>query len=99
MKNILYTISGLLMLVVSGCSDFLDEVPQGRYTSDTFWKTEAHAELALTGVYEATSFSESRNALWAFGDMASDDAIAGGNPGDWVDALFIDQFTYLNTNP
>jgi len=32
--------------------------------------------------------------------MASDDAIAGGgNPGDWIDARFIDQFTYLNTNP
>lgn len=98
MKNFIYIIFGLLVLGISACSDFLDETPQGRYTSGTFWKTEAHAELALVGLYEAAGFTKTSNALWIFGDMASDDAITGGNAGDFVDASFIDQFTYINTN-
>lgn len=100
MKNLLYITLGILVFIAPGCSDFLDEVPQGRYTSNEFWKTEAHAELALVGVYQAATFTASTNALWVFGDVASDDAIAGGgNPADWADVKFIDQFTYLNSNP
>jgi starch-binding outer membrane protein, SusD/RagB family len=98
MKNLQYIIIGLFVVGVSACSDFLDETPQGRYSSETFWKTQAHAELALVGLYEAASFTKTSNASWIFGDMASDDAITGGNAGDFVDASFIDQFTYINTN-
>lgn len=98
MKNFPYIVILLLVLALSACSDFLDETPQGRYSSETFWKTQAHAELALVGLYEAASFTKTSNALWVFGDMASDDAITGGNPGDFTDASFIDQFTYINTN-
>lgn len=98
MKNLIRITFALLVLVVSSCADFLDEQPQGRYTSDTFWKTEAHATSALTGVYEIASLTKTSNALWAFGDVASDDAIKGGNDGDFADVQFIDDFTYIRSN-
>src|SRR5690606_1533831 len=98
MKKLPHIVFVLIILLVSACSDFLDETPQGRYSSETFWKTQDHAELALVGLYEAAAFTKTTNALWVFGDMASDDAITGGNAGDFVDAGFIDQFTHLNTN-
>lgn len=98
MKNLIRLTLALLVLTVSSCADFLDEQPQGRYTSKTFWKTEAHAISALTGVYEIASFTKTSNALWAFGDVASDDAIKGGNDGDFADVQFIDQFTYIRSN-
>lgn len=98
MKNLTLIAFILFALIVTGCSDFLDKEPQGRYSSQTFWKTQAQAELALVGVYNAAAFTSTSNALWLFGDVSSDDAITGGNPGDFTEAEFIDQFTYLNSN-
>jgi len=36
--------------------------------------------------------------LWVFGDVASDDAAKGGNPGDQADIEFIDQFNINSIN-
>ncbi|MDQ2718898.1 MAG: RagB/SusD family nutrient uptake outer membrane protein [Bacteroidota bacterium] len=36
--------------------------------------------------------------MWVFGDVASDDAAKGGNPGDQADIDFIDQFNVNSTN-
>lgn len=81
-----------------GCEDFLTEDLQGTYSNSTFYKTADHAELALTGIYNAVSFSDVRNNLWVFGDVASDDAVKGGQPGDQNDIQFIDDFTYQPSN-
>lgn len=94
MKKITRYIFISALLVASACSDFLDEELQGTYTTESFYKTEQHAQLALTGVYSVASFVSTNNSLWVFGDVASDDAIKGGNPGDQSEIEFIDQFTY-----
>lgn len=98
MKKVSIALFTFLVLITTSCADFLDEQPQGRYTSDKFWKTEAHATLALTGVYEIAAFTTTNNALWVFGDVASDDAIKGGNSGDFPDAQLIDAFNYTRSN-
>ena len=89
----------LLSLLAPGCEEFLQEDLQGNYSNSTFYQTADHAELALTGVYNITSFASTNNNLWVFGDVASDDAIKGGNPGDQLDIQFIDNFDYLPSNP
>jgi hypothetical protein len=97
MKNrikILFT----FVLVATSCSDFLDEPLQGTYSNATFYKTEAHAKLAIAGVYNAISFASTDNNLWVFGDVASDDATKGGLSGDQSDIQFIDEFTYARNN-
>lgn len=98
MKNLLRIFSVLTMVVAGSCSDFLEEDLQGTYSSATFYKTEAHAQLAITGVYNAASFVSTDNKLWVFGDVASDDAIKGGGSGDQIDIEFIDNFTYTRSN-
>ncbi|TVQ09402.1 MAG: RagB/SusD family nutrient uptake outer membrane protein [Bacteroidetes bacterium] len=87
-----------LLFSLVACADFLDEDLQGIYTSATFYKTNEHAMLALTGAYQPLGFTNIRNALWVFGDVASDDAIKGGNPGDQSEIEFIGQFTYTRDN-
>ena len=86
------------LFIAISCTEFLDEKPVGQYSSDTFYKTAAHAELALTGTYNAISFNSTSNALWVFGDVASDDAVKGGQAGDQSDAQFIDEFNYTRVN-
>jgi hypothetical protein len=98
MKNTIKIIFTLFVLVFSACSDFLDEQLQGTYSNPTFYKTEAHAYLAIAAVYNAASFVSTENRLWVFGDVASDDAVKGGLPGDLSDVQFIDDFTYSNSN-
>jgi starch-binding outer membrane protein, SusD/RagB family len=98
MKNLIKVILTLSILVISACSDFLNEDLQGVYSNTTFYKTEAHAMLAIAGVYSAASFVSTDNNLWVFGDVASDDAIKGGLAGDQSDIQFIDEFSYSNNN-
>ena len=86
------------LIVLASCSDFLDESLQGIYTSATFYQTDEHAMLALTAAYQPMSFTNIRNPLWVFGDVASDDAIKGGIPGDQSEIEFIEQFTYNRDN-
>jgi len=93
-KYIAVFICGLF--VTTACNDQLDTEPQGIYTNTTFYQTEAHAIFTVNAVYEITAFSTIKNSLWVFGDVASDDAIKGGNPGDQSDINFINDF---NTNP
>lgn len=91
----------ILTLVVwslAGCTKFLDEEMQGIYTSQTFFQTDDHAMLALTAAYQPIAFTSINNSLWVFGDVASDDAIKGGNPGDQSEIEFIEQFTYTRDN-
>jgi starch-binding outer membrane protein, SusD/RagB family len=71
---------------------------QGIYTSSTFFQTNGHATLALTAAYQPLSFTSIQNPLWVFGDVASDDAIKGGNPGDQSEIEFIGQFSYTRDN-
>lgn len=88
----------LLAIVAGACSDFLQEDLQGTYSNSTFYQTEAHALLAIAGVYNAASFVSTDNNLWVFGDVASDDAIKGGLAGDQSDIQFIDEFNYSRNN-
>ncbi|MEN8227958.1 MAG: RagB/SusD family nutrient uptake outer membrane protein [Bacteroidota bacterium] len=84
-------ITGLL-LIFTGCEKYLDQQPQGTYPVSAFFKTEEHAKLAITSCYERISFSDSKNRLWVFAEVASDDAVKGGFPGDQADIGLIDDF-------
>ncbi|MCH7658269.1 MAG: RagB/SusD family nutrient uptake outer membrane protein [Bacteroidetes bacterium] len=86
----LIIISGLVFTL--GCSDFLDEDIQGKYSSSTFFKTAEHALLATNACYEPLAFTSIENNIWVFGDVASDDATKGGIPGDQSEISFIENF-------
>ncbi len=97
MKQYLLIVTGIL-LIFPCCEEFLDEKPQGTYPLSAFYQTEEHAQLAITACYEKISFSNSNNRLWVFADVASDDAVKGGFPGDQADIGLIDNFQIFADN-
>ena len=72
-KYILIALANLFLL--SSCSDFLEELPYGTVTPETFYKTESDAIMAGTSCYtqmtDPTSFWAA--GLDAVGDIQSDD--------------------------
>jgi len=95
-------ISLVLLIIVTvfntGCKKFLDEELIGERSDQQFYQTAEDAELALTGIYNILSFADANNRIWVFGDVASDDAVKGGNPGDQADIGLIDEFNITTTN-
>ena len=81
-----------LLLIAGGCTDFLTEDLKGEFSSSTFYKNESQALQAVNGAYNGLAFSRFDNALWVFGDIASNDAVKGGNPGDQAEITYIDEF-------
>ena len=89
----------LFVLSITACKKFITKEVVGQYPESEFYKTQAHAVLAINAAYQPLGFTTSNNnRLWVFGDVASDDAAKGGNPGDQADIEFIDQFNINPTN-
>ncbi len=88
------TVNYILMIamiggIVASCDDFLQVDMKGQYTSESFFNSRENAIYATTGIYNSLYGS----TLWIFGDVASDDAVKGGNAGDQADINDIDDFT------
>ena len=74
---------------LTGCEDFLDSTMKSEYSSENFFNTQESAEQAVTGLYN--TLYDMR--WWVFGDVASDDAVKGGNAGDQADINAIDDYS------
>jgi starch-binding outer membrane protein, SusD/RagB family len=101
-RNLKIYTSALLLVfsitILSSCKKFLTEDLKGDFSSDTFYQNEKQAKQALNGTYNALTFSKFNNAIWVFGDIASDDAVIGGKAGDQPEITYIDEFTADATN-
>ncbi len=98
--KLIYQYVILLFLTVSfnSCSDMLDVDLQGEYTNSTFYKTKEQALFTINATYQICSFTSTNNNLWVFGDVASDDAVKGGNSGDLSDITYINDFAVNSDN-
>ena len=98
--KLIYRYVTLLFLTVlfNSCSDMLDVDLQGEYTNNTFYQTKEQALFTLNATYQICSFSSTNNNLWVFGDVASDDAVKGGNSGDISDITYINDFAVNSDN-
>lgn len=96
MKSNIFKSTAALYVVamMCSCSGFLDEGLKGGYTSENFFTTASNAEMAVNAVYN----SMYGNTLWIFTDVASDDAVKGGNAGDQADIDNIDNFSAIADN-
>lgn len=99
-RAILFTVLSIAWLVSgTGCKKFLTKDIQGVYPADQFYQTQDQAVQAINAAYQPLTFtSGSQNRLWVFGDVASDDAVKGGIPGDESDIDLIDQFNINASN-
>ncbi|MBO0931603.1 RagB/SusD family nutrient uptake outer membrane protein [Fibrella aquatilis] len=91
-------ITFLCLLCLGACSDMLNEQPRGDYAEAAFYQTSAQAVLAINAAYQPLSFASDNNRLWVFGDVASDDAAKGGDPGDQADIGLVDNFQIFPNN-
>lgn len=98
MKKSIFILSLAGSLLFTSCESFLNEPLKGEQSSETIFNNVDDANLALTGVYNNLSFTTSSNMIWVFGDIASDDAVKGGNPGDQADIASIDNFEVKSNN-
>ena len=99
-RSIVYILFMLLLFLTNaGCKKFITKDIVGQYPESEFYTTQAQALLAINAAYQPLGFTTSNNnRLWVFGDVSSDDAAKGGNPGDQADIEFIDQFNINSTN-
>ena len=89
---------GFTIVFLGACTDFLTEDLKGDFSSDTYYQNDKQALQTINGVYNAITFTNSDNLIWVFGDVASDDAVKGGNPGDQAEITYIDEFSANSTN-
>lgn len=84
----------IVSFVLTSCEDFLTTELKGEYTSENFYTSAENAVMAVNGIYNSLYGS----TLWVFGDVASDDAVKGGNAGDQADINGINDFTATTDN-
>lgn len=99
MKNILYLLLSGLLITTSCSEDFLKEDIAVNREIDSFYKTPGEINGALIDAYNVLQREPYANARWAYGDVASTDAIKGGESnGDFADLEQIVEDRPLATN-
>lgn len=65
----------LLLATLGSCKKFLDKTPENSLTREEFFKTEADANSAIVGVYDALQLANSQFLRWGEfrGDLVSND--------------------------
>lgn len=72
MKNFIYVIISLTLVLTSCADEFLNRVPESSVTSGNFYKTEAQFDQALIGAYASLRNGKGSIASWTMGEMRSD---------------------------
>lgn len=100
MKKIIYSIALLSGMMFYSCEDMLDIEQKATSSTDTFYKTDADAQSALTAMY-ATYIGEigGTEGIWNAYIMglnySSDDVFAaGGDTNDHADFRVLNEFNY-----
>ncbi|HMG10645.1 MAG TPA: hypothetical protein VK609_19165, partial [Mucilaginibacter sp.] len=85
-KNILYIAATLALLSATGCKKALDLQQKGVYNTDNYFRNQADAVNAITGIYSLlegedyiahaeTTFDVASDDYWRSGDHSEDEAI------------------------
>lgn len=75
------------MLILSSCSDFMDDNPQGYLTQESFPTTESDALLATNAAYVTVRNWNYNSGGFPILDIMSDDALKGSNPNDGLNTV------------
>lgn len=89
----------LAAIAQTGCKKFLNQPILGDYEASQYFNSDANALNAVNTAYVPLLFTDaSSNSIWVLGDVASDDAIKGGNDGDQADFQNINDFNITPSN-
>jgi len=93
-NTILLTFFLALTLWCTSCSDLLDKEPLGRLDADAYFENADDAIQAVNATYQYLLINNTNNNYyWAFGTLASDDALVGGD-GSRPGLIEIDNFQH-----
>ncbi|MFZ1713684.1 MAG: RagB/SusD family nutrient uptake outer membrane protein, partial [Saprospiraceae bacterium] len=83
-----------VVLVGTSCERILDKDPIGILDAGSFFQTEQDALQAVNAAYQPLTFSNTNNNFyWAFGVLAGDEAITGGD-GSRTGLVELDALTH-----
>jgi len=77
MKKITIYLSAILMLTLSGCSDWLDIRPENEVVLEDYWKTESQATAMLASCYRRLILSDVLDRMVVWGEVRSDNVNEG----------------------
>ncbi|MGI9532545.1 RagB/SusD family nutrient uptake outer membrane protein [Lutimonas sp.] len=100
MKQISYSILTLILLL-SGCSDYIDNEVTGKQNLDSFYSNYSECDGAIIGCYSTLSPQDwwEVDFFWLVGDASSDDAFKGNNnEGDQRDFGNLADFNINSSN-
>jgi hypothetical protein len=79
MKKSLYYILLLSLFTATGCKKYLDQQPISSLSTESFWKTNDDAKLAVAAIYDGIQKTLSGNGSYIdWGDARSDNFTYGG---------------------
>ncbi len=67
----------LMVIVPTGCSDFLDILPMNEVVLENYWKEKADVTSAVNGCYEALASEDVLKRMGVWGELRSDNVVAG----------------------
>jgi hypothetical protein len=95
MRNILLL---FIFILIAGCTDFLQENPQGELTQASFPVSQSDALLATNAVYASVRDWYYNSGGYPILDIMSDDAYKGSNTNDQLSTVgAYDNFTFNTT--
>lgn len=108
MKKITLITVALLIIGLGGCNDLLDQEPQAQIATSNAYTTADDASRALVAAYNplravnwCCQGSGNSNGggynYWIFGNVATDDAIKGGESGS--DQIYAQNIAYYTVSP
>ena len=94
----IYLVLVFLGLGTSCGKEFLERPPLGSLTAGTFPSTAEEAIAATNGIYQTLRIWQFNTGGFPLLDIMSDDATKGSNPGDGIQLVSFDEFTFTATN-
>lgn len=80
-----------LIIVLTGCGDWLDIRPESEIVLDDFWQNESQVNQVLAACYRSVTEGEVMNRMLVWGELRSDNVTYGRNmPTDMYKMLNVD---------
>lgn len=98
MKKIKYIVASVMVLLLSGCNDFIELSPISQANENGFYKTQEEFETAMNSVYNTLYTIYGPQSLPSyFGECASDNAFCNETAGDYNDKYALTKHQNLTT--
>src|SRR5215472_8361483 len=99
MKSRLYILFLPVVLLVAGCSKFLDKAPLDSINTSNFWATEEDAINGINGAYQPLQWPKLYNLrMWTTDIWAGNSLVGAGGGTDGIETQDIANFVTSTDN-